>query len=300
MRSDYAMRDLGGGLADVRRLARDARQRLVTWRGSRLGGRGLLLYVIGTPLLLAAPLALLLGNLGVGFAAGASWVLLMLAGYLNRRGILETLVAADRRFTRGAAVPLQYGAVSLLGAASALLAYGVGGHGALTSLVFALLAIAGFHLVYRLPNPMEWRRSAFGEVSDRAVKRALQQAESRLIAIEKAAFGVASPELEARLLRIARKGQQVLALLMQRPNDLFRARQFLNVHLESTERVVSRYTRNRKLLRDSPLDARLGKVLEQVEMAFERQQQNLARNEAFDLDVQIEVLRKQLQQEGIA
>jgi 5-bromo-4-chloroindolyl phosphate hydrolysis protein len=300
MRSDYVMQDIENGLANAQRLARDARERFVAWRGSRLAGRGLLLYLLGTPLLLAAPLALLFGNLSVGLSAGASWVLIMLAGYLNRRGILETLVAGDRRYTRGARLPLQYGAASLLAAAAGLLAHGVIGHGMLVSLVFAAIAVAGFHLVYRLPNPVAWRRSAFGDVSDRAVRRALQQAESRLIAIEKAAFRVADPDLEARLLRIARKGQQVLALLMQRPADLFRARQFLNVHLEGAERVVSRYAASRKLLRDTRLDDRLAKVLDRIETAFERQQQNLAKNEAFDLDVQIEVLRKQLKQEGIA
>ena len=107
-------------------------------------------------------------------------------------------------------------------------------------------------------------------------------------------------ELEQRLQRIAGQGRAVLDLLAQRPPDLFRARRFFNLHLDGAERVAVQYAKTHRLVRSRVLEANFRNVLTQIEAAFQRQHQRLLQHEAMDLDIQIEVLRKQLKHEGIA
>ena len=118
--------------------ARDARDHFQAWRRSRLGLRGMLLYVLAVPLALAAVVALAGGHLAQTLAAGAAFGLVAAGGFLNRRGIVETLVAPERRYTRSWAIPHKYVAAAAVTLGTGLAAYGVVGHGSMVSLVFAL------------------------------------------------------------------------------------------------------------------------------------------------------------------
>ncbi len=88
-------------------------------------------------------------------------------------------------------------------------------------------------------------------------------------------------------------------MLVRRPRDLFRARQFLHVYLAGAERVASRYARTPLLVRIDVLATNFRNVLVQIESFFEEQRKRLVNDEVLDLDVQIDVLRKQLEREGI-
>jgi hypothetical protein len=277
-------------------------QRLSNWRRQRLGLRGTLIFLLGSPLAVAAVVALASGNLP-GFAGSAGALgLLVLGARLNRRGLMERLVGPRRRFTRATWFPFQHVALALVVLGVALTASAVVGHGPLISIVFAALAATGFHLAYRLPSlPLPSGLTAVRiESIDPVVARALGQAERELLAIDGAAIQIGNAELAQRLRRIAEQGRAVLDLLAKQPANLHRARRFLNVHLDGAERVAVRYAKTHRVLRGGVLEASFRNVLVQIESAFDRQRRSLLQHELTDLDVQIEVLRKQLRHEGIA
>lgn len=277
-------------------------KRVMEWRRQRLGLRGTLIFMLSAPLAVAAVVALAAGNLpALGGSAGAL-ALIVFGARLNRQSLLERLVAPRRRFTRATRVPLSSAALVLVALGVGLAAFAAVGHGTLTSLVYAAVAALGFHLAYRLPKAAK----APGFSADRqatldpARARVLAEAERRLLEIDRAAMQIGNPELAQRLRRIAELGQAVLDLLAQQSTDLYRVRRFLNVHLDGAERVAVRYAKTHRVLRGGVLEANFRNVLVQIETAFERQRQSLLRHEVTDLDIQIEVLRKQLQREGIA
>jgi hypothetical protein len=278
---------------------REARDHFQAWRRARLGLRGMLLYVLSIPLALAAVVALAGGHLDQALAAGAAFGLVVAAGFLNRRGIVEELVAPERRYTRSQGLPHKYLAAAGVAAGTGLAAYGAVGHGPLVSLVFALLSLGGFHLTYRLPRPRALLAARRPAVRDKALGRALAQAERRILAIEKAALRVGNRELEQRLERIAGQGRAILEQIVGRPEERFRARKFLNVHLEGAERVASRYVRTHPVARGRELEQNFRNVLVEIEAVFDRQLKRQAEHDVFELDVQIEVLRRQLEREGI-
>jgi hypothetical protein len=276
------------------------RSRLTGWRRRRLGLRGLLPYLLAAPLMLAALIALATAQLTAAAWAAAAFAAIVTGARLNRRVLLERHLATERRYTRPDGLLLHYAAAAMVAGGTLLAAFGVAGQGLPVSLVYGLLATIGFHLSYRLPALRELFPGPRVSVGDPALAKALAQAEERLLVIEAAGLRVGNAELEDRLRRITRKGRMILEVLSQRPTDLFRARQFLNLHLEGAARVADRYVKAHRFLRGGILEQRFRRVLVQIETAFDRQRQQLLTHDLQDLDVQIEVLRQQLRREGIA
>jgi hypothetical protein len=279
--------------------AREATSHFRAWRRSRLGLRGMLLYLLAGPLAPAAIVALASGNFSAAMAAAFAFALIVIGGILNRRGIMEELIAPQRRFTRRLGLPHKYPAAVAVASGTALAAYGAVGQNGLVSIAFGLLALAGFHMAYRLPPLRRIMGVPRQVVRDRNLRDALVQAEERILSIEKAAARLGNRELEQRLRRIAHQGRAVLEQIVTRPDERFRARKFLNVYLEGAERVASHYARTHRLARGGELEQNFRIVLEEIERVFGRQLEQLSEHDVFDLDVQIEVLRKQLEREGI-
>ena len=280
-------------------VVREVRQRFAAWRGRRLGLRGALLYVLPLPLPIAGLVALASGDFGAAVSAIGAFAALFAGARLNRRALREQVLAPQRRYSRPSAMPYGYLAGGLVAAGTAIAAAGVIGHGALVSAAFAALAAAGFQLSYPLAPLRSLLRRPEREPADARVRAALQVAESRVLAIELAAEGIGNRELEDRLRRIASQGRGILELIGERPGELSRARKFLNVYLEGAERVASRYVKTHRLSRSRELEGNFRNVLAEIESVFERQRTLLLEHDVDDLDIQIEVLRKQLEREGI-
>ena len=71
-------------------------------------------------------------------------------------------------------------------------------------------------------------------------------------------------------------------------------------HLDSALRVSETYARTHENAPSAELEARFRNVLVTIEQVFGEQQQKLLENDVLDLDVQIEVLKTQLEKEGVA
>ncbi len=290
---------VGPQLESLLQRGREAGEQFLAWRRSRLGMRGTLLYLLASPLALATIVSLAKGQFAAALAAGSAFALLVVGGVCNRRGLVEELIAPERRYTRAAKLPYKHLAALLVGAGTFVAAAGAVGQDSLVSGAFALLAILGYHLRYRLPS----FKVSFGRPSptldDQALQKILEQAEQRVLTIERAAYRIGNRELEERLVRIAGQGREILEQLVERPEGRFRVRKFLHVHLEGAERVASHYARTHRLGRGRELEENFRRVLGDIESVFDQQLQSMADQDAFDLDVQIEVLRKQLKEEGI-
>lgn len=284
---------------DVLKAARDVYRQFSSWRRSRLGLRGGLLYVLATPLAIAAIVSLARGAFSSAAAAATAFCLIAAGAHFNRRGILEELVAPERRFTRSWAMPHKYTAALAVAAGTVVAAYAAVGQNGLVSTAFGVLAVVGFHMRYRLPDPRAAFRVQRRDIGDKSLREALAQAELQILAIEKSALRIGNRELEQRLQRIAAQGRAILDQMVERPEERFRARKFLNVYLEGAERVAGRYAKTHRLARDRELEQSFRNVLVEIENVFQQQLGRLVEHDVFDLDVQIDVLRKRLEREGI-
>ena len=288
-RNLQATRDLIEGLG----------QRFQAWRNARVGLKGALLYVLPSPLALTAVIELAKGQWDVALASAGAFLAIVFGGRLNREAIREAILAPSTRYTLPPRVPLKWQAAALVSGGTSLAASAVVEHGLMASALFGLLALGGFHLAYGLAPARRQVQVNPAVAADTRLSQALARAERRILTIEAAAETIGNAELAERLMRIAGQARAVLDMIAQRPGELFRARKFLSVYLEGAQRVASRYVKTHRIARSQVLEQNFRNVLDDIETVFERQQVLLAEHDVEDLDIQIEVLRKRLQTEGM-
>jgi len=127
----------------------------------------------------------------------------------------------------------------------------------------------------------------------------LKQAYGRLQGIEAAARAIAVSEFVERLRRITGIGKEILAEIERDPRDASRARRFLNLYLDSAERVTGEYARTHRQVRNRPLENNFRQLLIDMEQTFQAQHRKLLENDMMNLDAEIEVLNARLKHEGV-
>jgi 5-bromo-4-chloroindolyl phosphate hydrolysis protein len=261
--------------------------------------RALLLWAFSSPLLFGAVTALAAGRFDGFIADGLAWSLIALAAVLTRRASLTRAATEHRRFGRRWRLPHRNLAAALLAAGTGTAAVLGVGYGLAVGIGFAAVAVLGYHMTYGLEPMRVGERLPAEDKEARAVIAALAEAEDRLINIERAAGSITNRELSDRLARIADLGRGILAQIAERPSDLRRARRFLTVFLEGAEQVSDGYARTHRHADSAELEQNFRAVLMTIEEQFRNQRERLREADVLDLDVQIEVLKKQLEQEGV-
>jgi len=166
--------------------------------------------------------------------------------------------------------------------------------------VFGLLAACGYLCFYgRDPQRRRIQVAQVAGIDAASVTAQLKQAYGRLQGIEHAAQTIAVPEFRQRLGRITGIGRQVLAEIERDPRDASRARRFLNLYLDSAERVTAEYARTHRQVRNRPLEQNFRQLLIDMEQTFEAQHRKLLDNDLLSLDVEIEVRNSRLKREGV-
>jgi uncharacterized spore protein YtfJ len=247
-------------------------------------------------------IGLLSGKVDMAIGSLGAVLALQAAAWLIRRGRTAALEYAERSITK-APPPRKLAGAVLVGLAAFSLSYGTDGQPLVLSLIAA--GLMGFATVLAYGRDPRGDKGLDPGLAERAGLRpeavivALEEARGKVRAIEADARGIHSRELKNRLARITESAGQVLQQIEKDPSDLRRARRFLVTYLDGTRDVVSGYRAQQRDLADTPLAENFRHVLETVEKVFDEQQEVLKRNDSLDLEVQIEVLKTQLEREGV-
>jgi 5-bromo-4-chloroindolyl phosphate hydrolysis protein len=222
------------------------------------------------------------------------------AGILTWRGL-----ASEMRYVLGEQIDLNRIPYKLLGAlltaGGAAMSALTAGHRVTGAATFAAVGAVGHLCFYGLD--MRVRRvtvTAVDGVDVASIADQLEQAHLRLRRIDAAANTIAVPEFRSRLERITAVGREILADIARDPRKATRARRFLNLFLDSTERVTAEYARTHRGIRILPLEENFRKLLFDMERTFSEQQRRLLETDAVALDVEMEVLNARLKQEGVS
>jgi hypothetical protein len=92
--------------------------------------------------------------------------------------------------------------------------------------------------------------------------------------------------------------REMIRLVERDPRDLARARRYLGVYLTGAEEATRKYAENRERLDDPKLHGEYLALLTDLEGSFARGREMLLVDNRTDLEVEIEVLRERLGQEG--
>ncbi len=262
--------------------------------------KGLLLFLLPLPVLLAAVLALAKGNL-IGVIGGAVGYFLFLVGaLLVRRGLLNQVEYERRKITLAPKYPLKFAGSVMVALATAFTATLGGGHNPAIGICFGLGAWLGCYLVYGFdPRAAKRATDTLGLDTTDQVLQTLTNAEKTIAALETARKNIGNPELRSRLEHIVTQARQVIKVLEEDPRDLRRARKFLTVYLEGAQQVTEGYVRTHQKAQSQELEANFRSVLTTIEEVFKEQHQKLLDSDVLDLDIKIEVLNQQLKREGV-
>lgn len=253
-----------------------------------------------TPLLFAA-----LGDMRGGDVAGlavnlGALALLLLAGWLLREGV-KAQIEYDRRTTaRRPSMPRKLVASALTGAGVALSAafsWDGTGLGVVSGVGLGLVAALAHGFAFG-PDPLTDK--GLDKVDARALDRAAEavdKAEAALRETLDAAARLSDRRLRARVESLCGAAREVLRQIEADPRDLGRARRFLSVQVVGVRDATVKYAR---LGVDDP-DLRQGfdTLLTQLETSFQHQRARLLDDDREALEVEIEVLKDRLQQEGL-
>jgi 5-bromo-4-chloroindolyl phosphate hydrolysis protein len=267
----------------------------------RTGIKGLLLYILPFPLVIGAIIALVAGNVGGTLLLGGSFAAYMLAATIARKGFQLEAEYKRRKIARAPKTPFKTIAAIFSSVTTGVLAWLGADYGVVPAVVMGAATFLAFALSYGLdPRRDKAGNITLGVTADEIID-ALNAAEIRIKSIEDARRMIRNPEYGKRLDQITSKAREILNTIEDDPTRLSRARKFLKVYLDGTDKVAQGYARsqNNKEGMTSALDTDFNRVLDSIEQTFSEQKTKLLENNNFDLDVQIAVLEQQLKREGV-
>ncbi len=267
-------------------------------KGGRIWGLRALPIVFVFPMLTA-----LVSGSGVKLLAlMGGTALLVLAAALIRRGLDATADYEQRRFAKPPP-PFRLTGAAAVGLAFFVIAAFATGYGTFMSVVVAALGVAASLVTYgvdpRAAKELPAAEAARTGVRTEQVVAAVGEAKAKIADIRRHGDRLANRELRGRLERICAAALAVVDELERDPKDLPRARRFLNVYLDGTRDVVRDYAAREQDFAATELAHNFQNVLATIERVFDEQLEHLRKDEAFDLEVAIDVLHTQLTKEGV-
>ncbi|MEH6456294.1 MAG: 5-bromo-4-chloroindolyl phosphate hydrolysis family protein [Cocleimonas sp.] len=261
----------------------------------RTGFKGLLLFVMPMPVLFAAIVHLLKGNITLSITSGLLFAGFMIAAVVARHGFKLESRFKQKKFSKAPGTPFKSVAAIILSGTTALTAFLLTKYGLFESALFGAVTLIAFYIAYGV-DP---RKDRTGDISlgvnADEVFQALEEAELKIASIESSRKEIKNIEFNRHLKLIIEKARGILTLIEEDPKDLSRARRFLKVYLDGTVRVTESYANTQnKSASTAALDQNFAEVLESIETTFDEQHRKLLENDQFDLDVKIEVLKAQL------
>jgi 5-bromo-4-chloroindolyl phosphate hydrolysis protein len=276
-----------------------AKAALASLRARLTVAKSAALFVLPLPLLIVIAAALFADDIERLTLAATALACFWTAGVLTWRGL-----ASEMRYLLGEQIDLDRIPRKFLGAlltaGGAALAALTARHSVIGATTFAAVGAIGHLCFYGLD--MRVRRVTVTPVDGvdvTSIADQLEHAHRRLRRIDAASNAIAVAEFRSRLARITAVGRAILAEIARDPRKATRARRFLNLFLDSTERVTAEYARTHTGIRSRPLEENFRKLLLDMEQTFSEQQRKLLESDALSLDVEMEVLNARLKQEGV-
>jgi 5-bromo-4-chloroindolyl phosphate hydrolysis protein len=266
----------------------------------KYGLKGFLLFVLPIPLLIAALISLMRGEMLHTLVSAGAFAGFMISAMVAREGFKREGKYHRRRFAKAPEIPFKTIAALFLATSTGLTASAATNNSVFHSILLGAATLLGFYFSYGLDPRKDKTGGISLSVSADEVFEALEAAEVKIAGIETARKNIRNLELDQHLRSITKKARNILETIKNNPNDLDRARKFLKVYLDGTQRVTESYAKTHSQdATTDVLDANFKRVLNSIEKTFDEQQEKLKENDRFDLDVKIEVLETQLKQEGV-
>lgn len=258
------------------------------------GLKGVLLGVFAAALLPVGIAALFKGDLSELFQSSLAFFLVVLAAVFTRKGLRAT-AEYEARALSAPPPPYRYYGLFLASTASFVVARLLNDYSIAESLAFTVLTALGYFLYYELDPRREKLVEGVGGYSTEELAEIIREAQERIDDIESQKLKLGDSEVSQQLARIVGLAEDVLGILESKPKQLRQARRFMNVYLDGAREVTVGYASMFDKTQNVELHNNFRDVLNTIENSFLEQREKLLSNDLLDLDIQIEVLKKQME-----
>jgi hypothetical protein len=258
-----------------------------------------LLFLAPVPLLFSA-----IGELRSGDAFGmaaelTAFFALIFAAYLLRDGIKAQAAFEARTIARPPKIPRKLFAAELTGVGVMLAGFFGWQLDLIPAVVFGVIASAA-HIVSFGLDPMRKKgMQGVNEFDAERVAKAVDKAETLLRETLTAAKRIGNRQLEGRVESLAAAARDMFRAVEEDPRDLSSARKFLSVYLRGARDATVKFADLYSKTQDQTARADYEALLGDLEVSFAQQRKTMLLENRSDLDVEIEVLRDRLKQEGL-
>jgi len=278
-----------------------------TFPASKFRGRRVVNSSFRSKFLFIAPLPLLFSGIGEmrrGDATGmltefGALAILLLAAWLLRDGLIAEAAYQDRKVARPPAIPRKMFATALTGIGVFMAGAFATGDGIAAAIVFAILAMAAHVFSFGIDPLRKKGMEGMSEFETERVAKAVDKAEGLLAETITASRRIGDRKMEARVESLATSVREMFRAVEDDPRDLSGARKFLGVYLKGARDATIKFADLYSKSRDTDAKTKYESLLTDLETSFNNQRETMMLDNRTDLDVEIEVLRDRLKQEGL-
>ena len=268
-------------------------------RVSRVSMRARAMFLLPIPLLFAGLGAIQRGSAAEMLGEIGAFAGLILSAWLLNEGLRAEEAFDARAVARPPAVPRKLFAAILTGASVALAGVMSLGQPLTGAVAFGVVAGAAHLLAFGLDPMRKKGLEGVDEFATDRVARAIDQAEELVRQTVDASRRMGDRRLEGRVERLCDQAREVFRAVERDPRDLPRARTFLSVYLLGLRDATTKFAEVWDRSRDAGARAAYEDLLGDLETSFGAQRTHLLLEDRSDLDVEIEVLRERLKQDGL-
>ncbi len=174
----------------------------------------------------------------------------------------------------------------------------------LPSLLLGLAGFGGAYLFVYAFRPKPRIEFNIGEgITPQLLEATMKEGGEKIGVLVDCAKNISNPLVREKIGRIVDVIKGIFTNFEKDPKDIKQAKQFLSYYLDTSIKIVKKYRDlSAQNVRSPEIAATLSKaelMLDSIEKAFEKQHARLLRDDAMDLDTEIETLEKTFNAEDL-
>jgi 5-bromo-4-chloroindolyl phosphate hydrolysis protein len=261
---------------------------------NRFSGKlGNFLYIFLAPLFIAIVMSLLMLETKAFIMNIIAFLLFFATARASGMGLEQEQKYYTTILTKAPKTPYKMIAGILLGVSTLFTASFAGYQPIWIGLFLGIVATIGYFLYYGF-DPRVDKLNNIGDISAEFVLETLATARGKLSSIEKDMESIKDHKLNSKLKIAVDRAYEILKNIEEDPKDLRVARKFIIVYIDGIKKVTKSYTEMDEKEINSETKERLYSLLSDVEKRFDKELIRLKKNNQFDLDVHIDVLKEQI------
>jgi len=254
-----------------------------------------LLYIFALPFILSVIVALGAMDIKAFVLNLVAMLMYMLVLYLSNIGFANEAKYHQSILAKAPKIPYKMLSSLLLGGVVAYSSLIISHKGLIESIFAAIISVVGYYLYYGF-DPKADKLSNLKDISDEFVLQTIQEANSKVEYISNKLDLIKNYTLRAKIQSAIEQSNEIILTLQKDPKDIRVARKFLMVYLDGIKDVITSYTQLKSDDISDETHTRLEELFDDIQAKFDKELDRLNNNNQFDLDVNIDTLKRQINQ----